>query len=161
MTKTIPDKQSAARAKAFREVFRDGQGTRIGITCGKLRYFIAFCPRYRRCIFEIDGVKDMVRESVKLCAQSMNLDIISVNFLPDCVYMTLDAPPEISAGEIQATIKMTATQLILRENPPEELAQAKTIWTRNYFVSSENIDDKFTPKERALGYTERQPKRAL
>ena len=148
--------RETAIEKYFSDAFPIVNKTITGTTHGRLRYQIVFGPRYRRKIFNYDKAKDIFSDIAYRCAAEKNFTIVDMEFMPDCVSMTVDAEPDLCPKEIQSVIKNASSRPLL-ENV-RELARAKTLWTKNYFATSETLDDTLSPKERALRYMKRQPR---
>lgn len=102
-------------------------------TMFRIKYHIIFCPRYRRKIFLNDNVVKRFKELVKLRCKELNISIIAVDCTEDHAYMLLDCPPTMSPSEIVHHLK-SATQILLTEF--DELSKMQNLWTRNYFIST-------------------------
>lgn len=105
-------------------------------TISLIKYHFVFCPRYRRKIFLIPKVEERLKELVKLKCEELKIEIIAMECDKDHVYMFLDCLPTLSPSDIMKQIK-GYTSKILREEFVE-LCKMPSLWTRNYFVSTEN-----------------------
>ena len=103
-------------------------------TVSLINYHIVFCPRYRRKIFNIDGVESRFKELTILECRNNNIDILAMECHIDHVHMYVSVLPNQSIPEVVKQIK-GATSHKLRE----EFLQLKSmpsLWTRSYFVST-------------------------
>lgn len=113
-------------------------------TVSSINYHFIFCPRYRRKIFNIDGVEQRFKELVIFECSKRGIEILKLECCVDHVYIHVNVLPTMSIPQIIQQIK-GATSLKLREEFPQ-LKAMPSLWTRNYFVStaidvsSETID---------------------
>lgn len=113
-------------------------------TVSLINYHFVFCPRYRRKIFNIDGVEQRFKELVVSECGKCGIEILKLECCVDYVYIYVNVLPTMSIPQIVQQIK-GATSLKLRKEFPQ-LKAMPSLWTRNYFistatsVSSETID---------------------
>lgn len=105
-------------------------------TVSLINYHFVFCPRYRRKIFSIPEVKEYFQYLSRISCEKIGVDIITMECGEDYVYMFLNCPPTISPSDIINKIK-SATSKAIREEF-KELSKMPSLWTRNYFVSTES-----------------------
>ena len=103
-------------------------------TVSLIRYHIVFCPRYRRKIFNIDGVEQRFKELTKEVCDQNNIDILAMECHEDHVHMFISVFPQQSIPEVVKIIK-GATSFKLREEF-QQLSTMSSLWTRSYFVST-------------------------
>lgn len=103
-------------------------------TVSLINYHLVFCPRYRRKIFNIDGVEKRFKELTISECQKNDIDILAMECHIDHVHMFVSVYPQQSIPEIVKIIK-GATSHKLREEFPK-LKKMPTLWTRSYFVST-------------------------
>ena len=106
-------------------------------TVSLINYHLVFCPRYRRKIFNIDGVEQRVTEIKELTAaecNTHNIDILAMECHIDHVHMFVSVYPQQSIPDVVKQIK-GATSHKLREEFPQ-LKKMPSLWTRSYFVST-------------------------
>lgn len=103
-------------------------------TVSLINYHIVFCPRYRRKIFNIEGVEQRFKELTAAACREHDIDILAMECHIDHVHMFISAYPQQSIPEILKLIK-GATSHKLREEFLK-LANMPTLWTRSYFVST-------------------------
>lgn len=118
-----------------------------------IRYHLVFCPRYRRRIFLIPGVKEIFRKKAEKAGQENGIKLDTIRYGTDYVWLEVLAPPQVSVQEVVKIIRK-GTAEAMKEAVPE-LAQMKSIWTRNYFVSTEEN----LPEKIVHWYVEQQKKR--
>ena len=122
-------------------------------TVSLINYHIVFCPRYRRKIFNIEGVEKRFKELVVDECKKQNIDIIAIECDTDHVHIFLSAWPQQSVPWIVKQIK-GATSKKLREEFPK-LSNMPNLWTRSYFVSTAGVVSSETIRK----YVEQQKKR--
>lgn len=105
-------------------------------TVSLINYHFVFCPRYRRKIFNIAGIEDRFKELVKEECDKHNIEIISIACHIDHVHMFVSALPNMSIPKIMQHIKGCTSNILRQEFPV--LAAMPSLWTRNYFVSTED-----------------------
>ncbi len=105
-------------------------------TVSLIKYHIVFCPRYRRKIFDVDGLEKRFKELTMQECKSNGIDIYKIECCTDYVYMYISVYPQQSIPEVVKLIK-GATSHKLREEFPE-LSAMPSLWTRNYFVSTDD-----------------------
>lgn len=103
-------------------------------TVSFINYHFVFCPRYRRKIFNIDGVEQRFRElTIAECAKC-DIEILDLECHIDHVHIFVSVFPTMSIPDIMKQIKR-ATSYKLREEFPQ-LKAMPSLWTRNYFVTT-------------------------
>lgn len=107
-------------------------------TVSLINYHIIFCPRYRRKIFNIEGVEER---------------FIAMECDTDHAHIFLSAWPQQDIPWIVKQIK-GATSKKLREEF-EKLSNMPSLWTRSYFVSTAGK----VSSETIRWYVEQQKKR--
>ncbi|MCC0784209.1 IS200/IS605 family transposase [Clostridioides sp. ES-S-0108-01] len=111
---------------------------RTQTTVSLINYHFVFCPRYRRKVFNIEGLEDRFKTLVKNKCKEMDIEIIAIECDKDHTHMFLNSLPTLSPSDIMQNIK-GYTSKILREEFIE-LSKMPSLWTRSYFVSTaENV----------------------
>lgn len=105
-------------------------------TISLIHYHFVFCPRYRRKIFNIQGLEQRFKELTKAECDKCGIAILALECHIDHVYILVSVLPTMSIPNIMKQIK-GATSLQLREEFPQ-LRAMPSLWTRNYFVSTAN-----------------------
>lgn len=93
-----------------------------------------FCPRYRRKIFNIDGVEQRFKELTIAVCNKHGIEILAMECHIDHVYMFVSVLPTMSIHEIMKQIK-GASSIQLRQEFLQ-LSAMPSLWTRSYFVST-------------------------
>ncbi|MDI0267306.1 IS200/IS605 family transposase [Clostridioides difficile] len=107
---------------------------RTQTTVSLINYHFVFCPRYRRKVFNIEGLEDRFKTLVKNKCKEMDIEIIAIECDKDHTHMFLNSLPTLSPSDIMQNIK-GYTSKILREEFIE-LSKMPSLWTRSYFVST-------------------------
>jgi putative transposase len=122
-------------------------------TVSLINYHFVFCPRYRRKIFQSDGVEQRFKELVKEKCEIIKIEIIAMECDKDHVHLFLNCLPTLSPCVIMKYIKGFTSKIIRQEFPA--LNRMPSLWTRNYFVSTAGSICSETVKK----YVENQKKR--
>lgn len=97
----------------------------------KNQFHVIFCPKYRRKVLT-DGVDVRLKEILKEQASSMNVEILSMEVMPDHVHLFLSFDPRLILHKVIKQLKGTSSR-ILREEFPSLKSRIPTLWTRSYF----------------------------
>ncbi|MEE8835642.1 MAG: IS200/IS605 family transposase [Eubacteriales bacterium] len=103
-------------------------------TVSLINYHFVFCPRYRRKIFNIEGVEQRFKELVTSVCNQYGIEILAMECHVDHVHMFVSVLPDMSIPNIMKYVK-GATSAILRQEFPQ-LRAMPSLWTRSYFVST-------------------------
>lgn len=98
-----------------------------------INYHFAFCPRYRRKLFLVDGFEARFKELVTQICEQNDIVILAMECHIDYCHLFVNAPPTLSAAEIMKIIKGTTGRILKQELFPDTVMQ---MWTRSYFVST-------------------------
>ena len=97
-----------------------------------MTYHFVFCPRYRRKVFLIDGLRDRFTAlTVQICAQN-DIDLIDLECGQDYCRMLVHAPPRLGPADVMRLVKRGTGAILRQEFLPGKCPQ---LWTRDYFVS--------------------------
>lgn len=108
-------------------------------TVSSIKYHLVFCPRYRRKIFNIPGFERRFKELVSAACEEQEIEILDMECGEDYVYIYVSVIPAISIRDIMNCIKSCTTVTLRKEF--EQLKAMPNLWTRNYFVTTENRID--------------------
>lgn len=103
-------------------------------TVSLINYHFVFCPRYRRKIFNIQGVEERFKELTQAECDKYGIEILAMECHIDHIHMFVSVLPTISIPNIMKQIK-GATSVQLREEF-SQLGAMPSLWTRSYFVST-------------------------
>lgn len=100
----------------------------------KNQFHVIFCPKYRRrCL--TGEIEARLRELLYEIAEENEIEIKSLEIMPDHVHMFIDFDPRIALHKVMCTFK-GKTSRILREEFPSLKRRLPSLWTRNYFSCS-------------------------
>lgn len=111
-------------------VASDGYTHKDGLVY-KNQYHVIFCPKYRRKVL-VNGVDVRLKELLTQLAKDNNVDIISMEVMPDHVHLFISFDPRMSLHKVIKTFKGT-TSRILRQEFPWLVSKLPSLWTRSYF----------------------------
>ena len=114
-------------------------------TVSLINYHFVFCPRYRRKIFNIDGVEERFKELTIAECERCGIDILALECHADHVHIFVSVLPTMSIPEIMVRIKGASSHELRKEFP--QLKAMPSLWTRSYFVSTAgNVSSKTIKK---------------
>ncbi len=102
----------------------------------ELKYHIVWIPKYRKMI-----LKDTVAESLKTIfygiAERYEMEIDTLEVMPDHVHVFLIAPPKYSPSNVVQILKsVSARELFSRHRELREELWGGELWSDGYFVRS-------------------------
>lgn len=103
-------------------------------TVSLINYHFVFCSRYRRKIFNIEGVEERFKELTISECKRVGIEILALECHVDHVHIFVSVLPTMGIPSIMQQIK-GATSHRLREEFPQ-LKAMPSLWTRSYFVST-------------------------
>lgn len=103
-------------------------------TVSLINYHFVFCPRYRRKIFNIDGVEDRFKELVRNKCNEEKIEILAMECHIDHVHLFVSVYPTMNIPDIMKIIKGVTAHSLREEF--KELQMMPSLWTRSYFVST-------------------------
>lgn len=103
-------------------------------TVSLINYHFVFCPRYRRKIFNIEGVEQRFKELTLAECDKYGIDVLAMECHVDHVHMFVSVLPTLSIPQVMQYIK-GATSVKLRQEF-QQLSAMPSLWTRSYFVST-------------------------
>jgi len=99
-----------------------------------LGYHIIWCPKYRRKVLTGDVAKRL-RELLYEKASSIDMEIETLEIMPDHVHLFVKASPVDSPHFIVQQLK-GYTSRILRTEFSQLRSRLPTLWTRSYYIES-------------------------
>lgn len=118
---------------------------RIKTTVSSINYHFVFCPRYRRKIFLDKKVEGRFKDIVYEVCEQLKIKIITIECGKDYTHMFLNSVPKLSPSEIMAKIKGVSSRKLREEF--EKLSHLPSLWTRSFFVSTEEKVSRDTIRE--------------
>ncbi len=106
-------------------------------TTSSLYYHILWCVKYKRKLL-VNDVKERLEELIYEKAKEIDVIIVSMEIMPECVHLFIKANPEDSPHFIVQQLK-GASSKTLRDEFVQLKTKIPTLWTRNYYVSSFGI----------------------
>lgn len=99
-----------------------------------LNYHLLWITRRRKEVL-IDKVKDRLNNLLREKAIDLDIKIILMEIRPDYVHLFINASPELAVYQLVCRLKSYTANILRKEFP--ELRKIPSIWTRNYFTSTE------------------------
>ena len=103
-------------------------------TVSLINYHFVFCPRYRRKIFNIEGVEQRFKELTIEECKKHDIEILALECHVDHVHIFVSVLPTQSIPDIMNCIKGASSWALRKEFP--QLKAMPSLWTRSYFVST-------------------------
>lgn len=97
-------------------------------------YHLIWCPKYRRKVL-VNKIESRLRELLKKKAKELNVEIDTMEIMPDHVHVFVKAKPTSSPHWIVQQFKGFSSHE-LRKEFPELKSRLPTLWTRSYYCES-------------------------
>ena len=97
-------------------------------------YHFIWCPKYRRPVL-IDSIEKRLKELLIEKAQEIEIEIISMEIMPEHVHLFVKATPVDSPHFIVQQLKGYSSR-ILRQEFKTLKSRLPTLWTRSYYCES-------------------------
>ena len=103
-------------------------------TVSLINYHFVFCPRYRRKIFNIEGLEDRFKElTVKEC-QKQGIEILAMECHIDHVHMFVEIPPKMSVSSFMGFLKGKSSIIIHQRHGNLKYKYGnRSFWCRGYY----------------------------
>lgn len=99
-----------------------------------MNYHFVWTPKYRRKVI-VGNVENRLKSLLNEKCKQLNIEIISLETMPDHVHIFVRTQPIIAPNRIAAALK-GYTSRVLRIEFPELKSKLPTLWSRSYFVST-------------------------
>lgn len=106
-------------------------------TTSNLYYHILWCVKYKRELLK-DDIKTRLEELLYEKSREIDVIVVSMEIMPECVHIFVKANPEDSPHFIVQQFK-GYTSKTLRAEFNQLKTKLPTLWTRNYYISSFGI----------------------
>ncbi|MGD1822436.1 MAG: IS200/IS605 family transposase [Pleomorphochaeta sp.] len=106
-------------------------------TTSNLYYHILWCVKYKKELL-VDKVKERLEYLLYEKSREIDVIIVSIEIMPECVHLFVKANPEDSPHYIVQQFKGHTSKILRNEFSPLK-TKIPTLWTRNYYVSSFGI----------------------
>jgi putative transposase len=103
-------------------------------TIYNIGYHFIWCPKYRRKVL-VGAVADRLKELLFNKADELQLDIATIEIMPDHIHLFVKTPPTISPHFIVQQLKGYSSRMI-REEFPYMKSRLPSLWTRSYYCES-------------------------
>lgn len=98
------------------------------------KYHVVWCPKYRRKVL-VDSVADRLKELIQQECESLNIEVIALEIMPDHVHLLIEVDPQFGIHKAVKQIK-GKTSFVLRNEFKHLTTKLPTLWTNSYFVST-------------------------
>lgn len=98
------------------------------------KYHVVFCTKYRRKVL-VGDVEKRLKELIKECADTIHVDIIEMEIMPDHVHLLIEVDPQLGIHRAVRRIKGNASHE-LRSEFKHLTTKLPALWTNSYFVST-------------------------
>lgn len=99
-----------------------------------LKYHIVWCPKWRRDVLR-DDIETDLKTLLHEKAEEIDVQIHSLEVMPDHVHLFVEADPTICVAEIVNRLK-GYTSRILRSRYSVLRTRIPTLWSRSYFAGT-------------------------
>ena len=97
-------------------------------------YHLIWCPKYRRKVLR-DEIEERLRELLSEKADELEVEIESLEVMPDHVHMFVKADPTLAPHYLVQQFK-GLTSRRLRQEFPSLKSRLPSLWTRSYYCES-------------------------
>jgi len=98
-------------------------------------YHIAWCTKYRKEIFTRPEIKESVKRLLRKIAQAYEMEIGTIEVLPDHLHLTLSAPPRIAPSRAVQLLKGISTKALFTHYPwLNSVYWGGEVWVGGYFI---------------------------
>jgi len=101
---------------------------------GQNWYHVVITTKYRYPVFEQDHQRDLVIEGIKLVCANHNIDLFTLEVMPDHVHLFVSCPPDHTIRKLVQLIKGGSSYYV-RSNHPS-LRKYKALWSRGSMYRS-------------------------
>ena len=98
------------------------------------KYHVVWCPKYRRSVLA-NGVDVRLKELIKETCDSLNVEIIEMEIMPNHVHLLMEVDPQFGVHKAVKQIKGYSSK-VLRTEFSWLKSRLPTLWTNSYFVST-------------------------
>jgi putative transposase len=126
---------------------KSGNSNDIIYSC---RYYIVFCPKYRRKVLTGD-VALRLEELIREICEDLQVELMEMEIEPDHVKLLLNIDPQLGVHKVVKQIKRV-TSHELRSEFEHLTTKLPTLWTNSYFITT--IGSK--PRESVMQYIRSQ-----
>jgi putative transposase len=99
-----------------------------------LHYHVVFCPKYRKAVL-VGKVASRLKQLLHEKANELEIDIESVEIMPDHVHLFVSAPPIYAPAQIAFQFKGFSSRH-LRWEFDYLRTKLPSLWSRSYYVGS-------------------------
>ena len=93
-----------------------------------------WCPKYRRSVL-CNGVDVRLKELIQETCDSLNVEIIELEIMPDHVQLLMEVDPQFGVHRAVKKIKGYSSKVLTSEFPWLK-SRIPCLWTNSYFVST-------------------------
>lgn len=102
-----------------------------------LWYHFAWATKYRKPVWTDPARREAVKRLVRKIAAHYNMEVGTIECLPDHLHLTLSAPPRIAPARAAQIIKSVSTKILLEWYPDlRKWYWGGELWVGGYFVRS-------------------------
>ena len=98
------------------------------------KYHVVRCPKYRRSVLA-NGVDVRLKELIKETCDSLNVEIIKMEIMPDHVHLLMEVDSQFGVHKAVKQIKGYSSK-VLRTEFSWLKSRLPTLWTNSCFVST-------------------------
>jgi putative transposase len=103
-------------------------------TTYNIGYHFIWCPKYRRKVL-VGAVADRLKELLFKKAGELQLEIATLEIMPDHIHLFVKSSPTVSPHFIVQQLKGYTSRMI-REEFPHMKSRLPSLWTRSYYCES-------------------------
>ena len=106
-------------------------------------YRLVWCPKYRKKIFEDEGIKERAEQLIREVSEEYGFEVIELEVAREHVHLLVSFPPKRSIGDVVRIIKSVTARELFREFPSlKNRLWAGELWEDGYFART--VGDRMT-----------------
>ncbi len=106
-------------------------------------YHLVWCPKYRKKIFEDEGIKERAEQLIREVSEEYGFEVIELELAREHVHLLISFPPKRSIGDVVRIIKSVTARELFREFPSlKKRLWAGELWEDGYFART--VGDRMT-----------------
>lgn len=111
-----------------------GYKYKLGNHCAfALNYHLVWTPK-RRVSVLVGNIEADLRELVKQKCESINVEVITLEVMPDHVHIFVSSPPTLSPHKIVKDLKGVTSNFLRKKYP--QLLKMSCLWSSSYYAGS-------------------------
>ena len=106
-----------------------------------LKYHIVWCTKYRKQIF-VNDLESVAAGYIKETAESLDMELIAIEIMPDHVHLLLSIPPKTSVSSFMGYLKGKSALMMFDKHANLKYKFGnRHFWAEGYYVSTVGLNE--------------------